>query len=240
MKKYRKPYRIKRKKSIWRRQFFRLGVLLLIFFISFSYLLFFSETFQVKKIIVSGEEKISKEEIKKLVEKKNIFLINLGKTRKNILEKFLQIAEIEIDRSFPDTLNILVIERVAVAVWCESEECFLIDKEGVLFEKASPETDWVEIFGDKELLEEKKISQILEIRSKLKEDLDVAIEKAVLVSPKRLDVKTAENWEIYFNLEEDLNWQVQKLGLVLEKQIPPEKRGSLQYIDLRFSRVYYK
>ena len=63
---------------------------------------------------------------------------------------------------------------------------------------------------------------------------------AVIVSEERLNVKTSEGWEIYFNTADDLDWQVQELALVLEKQITPEKRRNLEYIDLRFSRVYYK
>ena len=32
----------------------------------------------------------------------------------------------------------------------------------------------------------------------------------------------------------------EKRLLVLEKELPQEKRGSLEYIDLRFNKVYYK
>jgi len=55
-----------------------------------------------------------------------------------------------------------------------------------------------------------------------------------------LDAETTEGWTVRFNLKGDLDWQVTELRLALEKQISPEKRKSLEYIDLRFSRVYYK
>jgi len=55
-----------------------------------------------------------------------------------------------------------------------------------------------------------------------------------IISEERLNAKTSEGWEIYFNLEGDINWQLTKLGAVLEKEIPPEKRENLEYIDLRF------
>jgi cell division septal protein FtsQ len=239
MRNYRKPYRVKRKRLILRNRFFWLGLLFLVVAGATFYFLFFSEFFQVEKVVVTGEEKISKEEIKTLIPQKNIFLTDLKKIRENILKKFPQIAEVEINRGLPDVLNVQVSERVAVAVWCE-QDCFLIDREGVVFEIAPLETDLVKIFGEKKLFGKDKISQILEIKSKLKENLDIGIKKASLVSPKRLNVETTENWEIYFNLERDLDWQITKLGLVLEKQIPPEKRRNLQYIDLRFSRIYYK
>jgi hypothetical protein len=55
-----------------------------------------------------------------------------------------------------------------------------------------------------------------------------------IISNERLNIKTFEGWLIYFNPKEDLDWQTQKLDLVLEKQIPLEKREELEYIELRF------
>jgi len=190
MRRYKRPYRVKKKKVILSGHFFRVAVLLLIFFISFFYLWFFTDILLVKKAIFSQEE------------------------------------------------DFLVRQPAAVAVWC-GQECFLADKNGMIFKKALAETDLIKIFGKKELLIS-QINWILEIESKLKEDLGIRIEKADLVSFQRLNAQTSEGWAIYFDLSGDLDWQITKLGLVLEKQIPPEKRGSLEYIDLRFSRIYYK
>ncbi len=187
--KYKKPYRIRKKKSILRSQFFRPAILLLIFLASLFYLLFFTDILLVKKAIFSGEE------------------------------------------------DFLIRQPQPAAVWC-GQECFLADKNGMIFKKAPAETDLVKIFGKKELLSQ--IGQVLEIESKLKESLDIEIERAEMVSSQRLDVETSEGWKIYFDLTGDLDWQVQKLGLVLEKQITPEKRRNLEYVDLRFSRIYYK
>lgn len=238
MRKYRKPHRIKKKKPIFRRRFFRLGILISVMFGGLFYFLFFSGTFQIEKIIVSGVEWAP--EIKLLVPRKNIFLIDTVKIREDILNNFPQIAEAEIKRAFPDAINILVTERIAVAVWCEGGNCFLIDRQGVVFEKAPPEIDLIKIFEEKESITQEKLSQLLEIQSKLKKVLDISITEALFVSEQRLDLKTSEGWEIFFNLKGDLDWQITELRLILEKQIPPERRGELEYINLRFKRVYYK
>lgn len=58
------------------------------------------------------------------------------------------------------------------------------------------------------------------------------------MSEEKIDVRTAEGWAIYFNLKENLNWQITKLAAVLEKRIPQGKRENLKYIDLRFEKVY--
>ena len=119
---YRKPYRIKKKKSILKNRFFWLGVLTFTFAGIICYFLFFSEIFQVEKIIITGEERVPTESLKLLIDKnlekkilflktKSIFLVNLSEIKKDILDNFPQIAGVEIGRGFPDALNILIIER---------------------------------------------------------------------------------------------------------------------------------
>ena len=256
---YRRPHRYKRKKSIFRNRFFWLGILAFIIFGAVFYFLLFSKVFQVEKIIVTGEEKVSKEEIEFLVEKrlaskilffktKSIFLVNLKEIRKDILNSFPQIAEVEIRQGFFDAVNIVVIERSGAAVWCQEEDCFLLDNQGVIFEEVLETKPGLVLIKTKPglgelgetIIEKEKLTQILEIKSKLAESLETFIKEVSLISDERLNVKTSEDWEIYFNLKGDLDWQITELSLVLEKQIPPEKRGELEYIDLRFSRVYYK
>ena len=115
---------------------------------SVFYFLFLSQTFQVEKIIVlqqAQDNKVSKDELKLSIEKnlgnkilffdtKSIFLVNLNGLRKNILNDFPQIAGVEIKRDFPNNLNVIIIERVEIAVWCQNEVCFLLDSEGIAFE----------------------------------------------------------------------------------------------------------
>lgn len=255
---FRKPHQFKKKKSIIRNRFFWRGILIFVFIISLFYFLFLSKTFQVEMITVSGEEKVSTEGIKLLVEKKlenkilffktkSIFLVNLDEIKNDILNNFPQTAEVEIGRGFPDALNILVIERLSLVTWCQGENCFLLDNEGVIFEEAQPEevlpkiTDKQKISavspGEK-VIEKENLNLILEIERKIKENLKIDVVEFIIVSEERLNVKTAEGWEIYLNFKEDINWQLTKLNLILEERIPPEKRRNVEYIDLRFEKVY--
>lgn len=237
---YRKPYRIKKKKSILRNRLFWAGILFVVAVAAILYFLFFSNTFQIKRITVIGQEKVSKDSIKSFVQLKNIFFIDTQKIREDILNNFPQIAAAQIDKRLPDILNIVIEERAGIAAWCNEIDCFVIDKEGVAFEKADGQSDFIKIFGDRQMLNSESISQILKIQSKLKEILLISVSQADIVSHERINFKTTENWEIYFNLKGDLDWQITELNLVLAKQITPQARKNLEYIDLRFSRVYYK
>ncbi|OGZ17935.1 MAG: hypothetical protein A2Z78_01885 [Candidatus Nealsonbacteria bacterium RBG_13_36_15] len=256
---FRKPRRFKRKKSILRNRFFWLGILTTLIIGAIFYFLFFLETFQVKQTIITGENKVSKENIKLLTEKKlenrllffktkSIFLINTTEIKSDILDSFPQIAEVIARREIPDTIDINVTERSGLAVWCKKENCFLVDNKGVIFEKAPPEeTDLPKIVDEQDrnsfnlgekIIEEGVLKSILDI--KINNNSGINIENFVILNSERLNIKIAEGWEIYFNLKEDISWQLTKLDLVLKEEISPERKGDLEYIDLRFSRVYYK
>ncbi|GAI17833.1 unnamed protein product, partial [marine sediment metagenome] len=66
-----------------------------------------------------------------------------------LLEKFPQIAKVDLDREFPSSLLAQIEERKPVAVFCFTrpsfeeqnldgqEDYFFIDKEGIIFERVS-------------------------------------------------------------------------------------------------------
>lgn len=268
---FRKPYRIRKKKSILRNRFFWLGIIIIIIVGAIFYFLFFSKTFQIKQTIVTGEEKVSEESLKLFIEKRlenrilffktrSLFLVNLNGIKDDILDNFPQIAEVKVSQSFPDTINIIVVERLDLAIWCQTEYCFLLDRKGIIFdlvrndisnesEKVPGEIVLAKIIdrrdissfnlGD-QIIEEDVLVSILDIKKHIEGNLEIGIEEFVILNPGRLNVKTAEGWEIYFDLQEDISWQLTKLTLVLKEEIPLEERGNLDYIELRFTRVYYK
>ena len=62
----------------------------------------------------------------------------------------------------------------------------------------------------------------------------------MISTPFRLNIETSENWEIYFNLDSETDLQIAKMNLLLKDEIPVSVRKTLQYINLRFNRAYYK
>jgi len=254
MKSYRKPYRLKKKKSILRNRFFWLTILILIIIGGMLYFLFFTPFFQIKEIKISGNQKVSTEDIQNRIqwtlshEGNYIFFCNLNKINQEILQFFPQIARIDTEKKFPDKLLVKIEDRKPAAIFIYSDKYFLIDKEGVIFEETFPDGDeYLKIknptlsqglnLGSK-VVENDILISVLEIESDLKEDFKIPLEEVTIASEQRLNVKTLEGWEIYFNPRGDLDWQLTKLGAILENRIPPEKRRNIGYIDLRFERVY--
>lgn len=279
---YRKPYRIRKKKSILKSRYFWFTILALILAGGIFYTIYFLPFIQVREINVSGTQKVSGEEIKNLTnteisqkiflfESKSILFIDSAKIKNNILQQFPQIGKATVKRGLPDKLNIEVKERESVGIFCQDNiNCWYLDENGVVFENTGRFEvidpvliDGAEVFSINEnivqsgleikdtinkseiklgsnVIDKVLFEKIQNLAKKLSSDLAINITEFIIPSQGRLDAKTSEGWEMYFDSTSDLNWQVIELGQLLQKEIPSDKRGNLEYVDLRFSKVYYK
>jgi hypothetical protein len=257
MKNYRKPYRIKKKKPIYKNRFFWLSIVITLIFIGIFYSLFVASFFQIKEIKISGNNEIPEGSIFSVVQgqteknllffpTRSIFLVNLAKTKEQILNDFPKITRAEIERKFPNILNVKIEEREELVALYQAEKCFLLDKGGVSFEycpestttlpKIKISTSTSEKKLGEEALKEEDVANILKISLKLKE-LEIPMKEFLIISEERINVLTSGGWEIYFSQKSDIDWQLTKLGVVLEKEIPLAKRGDLEYIELRFGNL---
>lgn len=255
---FRKPYQIKKKKSLFRNRFFWLGILVLIIVIGIFYLVYFSSFFQIREIEITGNQKVLTKDLQTIIQNqigqrilifasKSIFSVNLIRIEEELFKNFPPISKIDLKRNFPDGLTIQIEERKPLAIFCRGEDYFFLDKTGIIFEEA-PEINnqYLKIedltltadlkLGDK-VIEEEKLNQILNIESRLKVDLKTPLIAVIMFSEERLNVETLDGWEIYLNPQEDIEWQLTKLSAVLEEEIPSENRNDLEYIDLRFENL---
>lgn len=256
-----RSYKVKKKRgrSVLRSRIFWQAMLLFLCVMGLLYFLFLSPVFQIKNVNVSGNNDVSSSQILSKVDgkisnhfmlfpTKSIFLANASNMRSDLMDSFPQIAGVSFSRHFPSTIDVKVTERQGVAVWC-GNNCFLVDGTGVIFKQVSPifsqpmglkvsGSDPGAKAGDK-IIDPKILASVLEITSKMNAaKLDV--KSADVVSDNRVNVTTGEGWQAYFNLQGDIDWQITELNVVLQKEISPQERAALQYIDLRFTRVYYK
>ncbi len=251
------------RKPFYKKRFFWLGILFLVFAILIFYFLFISDYFRIKEIKISGNQKISSKEIRNLVLekieqkifwqwsfKKNIFLISEKNFEKIILEKFFLITDIILIKKFPDKIEVVIKEREPVGIYCQFEDCFYIDKNGVLFEKAPQSSGSLLLMIESEIakdvsfkekaLSQDKINFILLAKDNLRK-IGVEVWKFSIVSPIDIKAKSSEGWDIYFDNSRDSKEQIFVLSQVLENRLTPEERKNLEYMDLRIkNRVYYR
>jgi len=260
---YKRHHKVKKKKPILKNLYFWLIILLILFISVLFYLGVFWDKIQIKEIRISGNYKVDGDKIIKIVfedttrevffkDTRSILLFKKNEIKDEILKLFPEIEEVKISRKLPDVLVIEIKEREPFAVFCQLGNCFFIDKNGVIFRKYENEEELqdkpvVRFFGNidniflgKKIIEKDFFDIILIIEKNLRNDFQINITEMTTDSDKRLNIKTNEGWEAYFNLKEDMNLQVLKLTLLLKEEISLEQRTKLEYIDLRFSRAYYK
>jgi len=234
------------------------------------YALFFSGYLQITSITVKGAENLDADLIKNFtfgkisgkyfdtLEKNNIMLISSDKISRSIADKFRRIEDISLEKKFPDTLEVAIKERRSMMVLCSAGICFIIDDKGFPYAGADFESDDLkenELFvlnddgnravkiGEK-ALDPDYIQYLLDIKDRLKGDLDLEIEKDYR-TPKLISgdirVKTSEGWMIYVDVAIPIQKEIEMLKLVLAEKIEKEKRTELEYVDLRTdNKVYYK
>jgi len=243
----RRRLRIKKKKPFFKKPSFFILIFSFLIFAGFSYFLFFSNFFRIRAVEIRGIERIQKEEFEKFLrertEGKNFFLIRLDSIKNEILENFPQISSLEIKRKFPSGLVCKTSERKEVAAFCQKEYCYLIDGEGIAFEKGEgegilkieKENFETEIKPGEKVVEKEILEKILEISKKI----EFETEKVSIISEDNLHFKTSQDFEIFIDPKKDVDWQITKLKVALENAIPKEKIGDLEYIDLRFGNFAY-
>jgi len=178
------------------------------------------------------------------------FLSDYKKIEQDASKEFPLISEIKIKRNFFSfhNLTVEIKERISVGTWCKNTDCFQTDKEGIIFEKAAAGSSLnirseneKEYFLGSKVIDDDYLAQIMEIQKKLKDSFDTYVAEFIISENNKLTAKTKDGWEAYFLMDDALPKQISNLVLVLNEKIPPENRGNLLYIDLRFNnKIYYK
>jgi cell division protein FtsQ len=252
-----KKYRIRKKRRFYQKKYFWIGISVFFVFFLLFYLAVFSPFFQIKEIQIEGAKNPSLVQLKDFIkeavsrkilcfETKSIFLLGIAKTKEKILSQFPQIDEVSLKRKLPHTLRVSFKERQKIALFCTQRECFAIDRKGIIFEKVNQKEK-------KGLVLRKDIQRSLSLGEKVikRDDLNLIFKiktileelviqpKEISIFPLRFEVQTTEGWKIFFSKERDLNLQKEELKTLLEKKIQESKKD-LEYIDLRFDKIFYK
>jgi len=213
-----------------------------------------SPIFKLKKISVYGNKEISSEEIKSSINSGNVLLLTTVGIENNLLKNFPKIAQAKIERSiFKRTIAVNIAERESLGIICKENtaNCFYIDKEGVIFEKA-PQTSGplillIKDFSSKEfflggkIFTEQIMDSIVEIRENLTSSTNIKADwfENRTIPPKELKLVTPKGWYILFDSTRDIKKQLSILKTALSEKI--KTTDSLEYIDLRIeNRIYYK
>ena len=221
------------------------------------YFFFFSPLLKINKIIIIGGDEEISIRVKTILGNnigKNIILFSANKESKQIKEKIISIEEIKIKKKFFHTLIVVVKKSLPVAYIKNGKRKFLLNKKGIIYEQIDSipkDISLIEI-GDKgenrdirigeKILDKEKINNLVIVRNNFRKMLpsEEIVEFFIMNNSMDFEALTKSGWKIYFSFGEKINVNLAKLRLLLFQVITPSELRKLDYIDLRFSKAYYK
>jgi len=260
-KNYKSSNLIKRKKKILRLKI--IGLFVLAFFIigGLAYLSN-SDSVKISNIYINDTTFFDKKEIEKIIReelegryllvlgKNNIFLLPKYKIEERVREYNKSIKIVSVDLSGTRSISVNIEEYKPTAVWCQEVDCYYLNEDGFIFNKAPLEydknlvkfNDWLKgepvgkNYTDPEIF--KKMITLINLVSKVPLKIVSVNTDDGLTFNLHTDVGTRLLYEINDNPEDVAN----NLNTVLEKDaINRAQLNNIDYIDLRFgNKVYYK
>jgi cell division septal protein FtsQ len=244
--------------------------LILIFFGTAGYLVFFSGFLTITRIEIQKNEIVKSTEVQKIVdselegkyfnflEKNNLILLSNQRIRDKLLANFKIIGYVGIKKIFPDGIEISITERKPQIILSSARISWVIDEKGEIFDMAEEDFSYL---GQKDLpvivdesdkefslgnlaIDEKYISFISDFRKKIKDSVGIEFDQEIQVpsiSSGDMRMKTKEGWMIFLDANIGVDKERDMLQAVLDNKIEKEKRPNLEYVDLRIlNKVFYK
>lgn len=240
-------------------------LLSLILLLLIAYFLFISNLFLVKNAELLSAEPSPEQvrEVLKLLKWKRIYLVPSSHIL--ILNQKMMLAALQQElpqvrtltqfkKIFPDRVALAIEERKPLYVWQSGVNYYLLDQDGVVFQKVlnyDPATFFELLITDLTVtevrigqeLDTKKILGFIEQLQalwpqKIQETNFLSFSVPSVRSPD-IFVRTAIGFQVYFDLERSVNVQLTHLDRLLGQEIRPETYTGLSYIDLRLPNIAY-
>jgi hypothetical protein len=248
----------RRKKGAFNGLFFSIVGFLVFIFLGGLGVNYLSPNQDAKEMKISGinDSSVNEEEIKSAIDKaSNLTYSLLGKEIKinnlfvseekkldMILEQFPQIEGIDIqggeDGKGEMVLNIK--ERKPAAVWCSEGKCVLVSENSNVIGDYVEKEEYMslprinnESWKDEDDYRKGIVDYVCNISKYLSEipEFKNAVYSAY---PEKLVAKGSVNCEFIFNPEEDIEWQLEKMRMVIKKEDFLKDLATINYVDLRF------
>lgn len=240
-------------------------VSLAIFVIAVFYFLAVSKAFLVKNAAVAGDAlpaedmqavlaDMQSDRIWQVIPRNHIAVMLKSDLLEALQKRQPQVRSItSFKKVFPDIVQLGIEVRKPLYVWQSGADFYLLDQDGVAFEKFStysPDIYSEILITDRTAepltegkLEIKKILAFIEsVRAKWPQKISqTPFVNFSVPGSSSLDIfaRTGIGFEVYFDIERSVERQIDNLALLLNREIKPETYAGLSYIDLRLPTAAY-
>jgi len=234
------------------------------------WLFLFNAYFAVDNVVVKGAERIDDYRVYNIIDaqldknrwfffsQKNIFALSKRQLKKEILKHF-SVDDLRVNKDLPRTLTVSFAEKTPAAVWLEQERYYYIDGNlNVLAEVEGLQVNAADFTilkneTDRPLIRPSGVGKRVSLGAEyLIASLALAHKAGAsgLTIDNIFDINEPEKTlrlhivagpAVYFNIENDLDKQFDKLTALMAEMLNPNDLKNTGYIDLRFGdKVYYK
>ncbi len=214
------------------------------------YFLFGSRLFILDDLVIQGNRLVDTQTIEKTVfpsgfHRVNALMFNETKASKKVLS-LAQIKAVVFHKDvFQHQLEIVVEEHETSLIWQTNGERFLVNRAGIVYDIAPPESPLtvvedlknVPVSLKQQILTTDFIEFVNFVAANLSRKTSVNVRQIIVPETTfELEVVTNEGWKIIFDTTKSPDTQLSNLAKILKGGAKPK-----QYVDLRIlDRVYYK
>lgn len=219
-----------------------------------GYLLIFSPLLWIKTIEVTGAKTISQSDVSDLIDRaseshfgplrsQSTLLINKADLTRQVKDAYRDAAKVEVTTHWPSKLTVALTERQSTLLWQSRENYYLVDRQGIAFQKSDKRTDLVAVEDSTGLPVEvgKQVvgSKFIRVLEDIQRGMTAAGIKVVSFripeSTFEVQAITDQGYFALFDASRSIDFQVDALKRAVPQGKPHE------YADLRVpGRVYIK
>ena len=214
-------------------------ILMILFFIFLTFISFlFSPFFHIRDFVFHSRNEINKNELRANINQfygNNLLFLNENELKKSLLEHNL-ISSVQIEKSFPSTIHVVIEERRAVAWLKNNNKKFIFSADGIVLDekKMGNELQLPQFEGFPYYFKEKKIilpvitNEMLKVLNDLEDDYLSKIKKIILqnnIYKLYLESDIGINFGRNENLEEKF--------AILNSILKNNQESEIDYINLQ-------
>lgn len=248
----------RRKKANFLSRFYFSLIGAFVFLGIFIFGIIYSSQFTIRDIKTGGLSAVSNEQLTQTIKDKltlsyNLFgkqitienfLIPQSKKLNSVLMEFPEIESVDVKKDYLNkSITFEVKKKQPVAIWKEIfvNSCYFVDKNGIFIKNCANDlsSGLLVIREEKNICKndaEFKKNAVIAAAAILKQTTKYNISANVfsLLAKDKLSLNVGNGCQIYFNILDDLDWQLEKMAIVLKQSKYYSNLNTLQYIDLRF------
>jgi cell division septal protein FtsQ len=227
----------------------------------FTYFFCISPYFMVTEIAVAGTERVSSDSVREtlrknmegnwlVIPKSHFLLLSKSRAEGQLTGELPLIKEVVgFRRVWPNKIEVEVVERRPGFAFIVDGKNYLVDEEGVVVRELPDTAGFIAItdqvsepvqIGER-LNNAKLVGFILSVIKAWPSKLNSQIKEAKVPGKAATQIQfvSQEGWGVFFDIARPAEAQLSSLSLILNRQIPAQKRLSLAYVDLRFDKWAY-